>query len=260
MNKNLRLILLAATPLVVLAAILAAVFLLRPEPEPEPVETVTTGEPAEVEMPAGEEEPQLDGQSAVIDEIAEKSESECGEYAVVARYAVTYALCEKDGLKFRVDDVSAASEAQLDRLRAAMHFRCADLAGQGLRINNLSSEAAIISAYLVADREDYPDLRLIQVALGRADYEIQLENICDSFSPAANTWQETEDDSELADVAAALAAAGATNCAETAWRSSQFGYASLICDNEDEAGWRMISSSPISPRRTRSCWTLWPTA
>ena len=238
MNKNLRVALLAAIPLLVVAAILAVVLLTGGEDEP-----LETGSGTAVETldgaatdQSGEAAGIVASQSAVLDEVIEKVAAECEDYATAERYATVYAICEKDGLRFRIDDTSNSSAAQASRLRAAMEFRCNSLERDRLRLNNLTAEGVIISAYLVADREDYPDLRLLQINLNEAGYETRLEDACAAYEFDATSVQPASyAETDLAAAIAALSEVGASNCEDMSLVVGQFGFESVACGNNDDA-------------------------
>ncbi|MYB40093.1 hypothetical protein F4X86_02345 [Candidatus Saccharibacteria bacterium] len=238
MNKNLRLVLLAAIPLLVVAAILAVVFLAGGEQEPPETENGTA-----VETPAGAEADQGSGtteaaasQSAILDEVVEKVAAQCGDYAVAERYETVYAICEKDGLRFRIDDTSNSLAAQVIRLREAMEFRCSSLDGESLRLNNLTADDVIISAYLVADREDYPDLRLLQISLNEAEYETRLEDACAAYEfDASSIRPASYAGTDMAAAIAALSEVGVSNCDDMSLVVGQFGYESVACGNDEES-------------------------
>ena len=171
--------------------------------------------------------------SEIIDNVAKDIEVECQEYVNSKRYSSVYALCQKDGLYFRIDDLSNSPAERVTRFKASMQAGCyAGLNSRVLRITNLENERMVISAYLLADYADYPDFKALQKQLIAAGHQIALTDICESaeaisakeirFTPLA--W------SSLADSAETLVSIGSL-CEENVFRLKKFGIVGLICNS-----------------------------
>ncbi len=175
--------------------------------------------------------------SEIIDSVAKDTEAKCQEYVSSKRYSSVYALCQKDSLHFRIDDLSNSSAERIARFKASMQAGCyVGLDGRVLRITNLENERMIISAYLLADYADYPDFKALQGQLTTAGYQIVLTNICESaetisakeirFTPLA--W------SSLADPAETLSLIG-NLCEENVFKLKKFGIIGLTCNSANNS-------------------------
>ncbi len=175
--------------------------------------------------------------SELIDGVAKNIGAECQEYASSKRYSSVYALCQKDSLHFRIDDLSNSSTERAARFKTAMRAGCySRLDGRVLRINNMENEDMVVSAYLLADYADYPDFKDLQEQLTKAGYQIVLIDICKSaevisakeirFTPLG--W------SALAEPAEALSTMGSP-CAKNVFRLQRFGLVGVICDSANDS-------------------------
>lgn len=169
--------------------------------------------------------------SKLIDKIAADTGAQCQAYARTNRYATVYGLCHLGKLPFRVDDLSGASEQQTARLRAAMSIGCySQFDGSISKIINITGEDLVISAYFLADYNEYPDLEPLRAQLTSAGHQLVLSDTCASAdsNTAASVRLTPLAWSALSQPAEKLAAAGRP-CAQESFKLTLFGITAAKC-------------------------------
>ena len=228
MSKNLKTILLIGIPLLILVVV--ATFLLVNNSDDS--DTSETGEDG-ITIKEGEDDEKDEVSSDIIDKLAQDLEAECQDYVNVDRYSSVYSVCEKDDLRFRVDDLSASTDEQMGRFEAAMQLNCiADLSGSVLDISVVKGDEMVISSYLLGDPSQSVDFVGLHEQLTSAEHQAEVAEICTLVSVDLQGLEVNPiADSSLSILVEALALAGTTGCEELTFKIAQFGIESTTCDN-----------------------------
>ena len=170
-------------------------------------------------------------ESELIDGLAEAVGAECSAYALAERYESVYGICRRDGLRFRIDDLTSSPAEKIERFRAAIQVSChAGLDGRLLRIPVLENGSMIVSAYFLADYRQPPDLSGLAGQLEAAGYQLILTDICQTAQPLQGKGIRASLTalSELAGAAEKFAAAE-IQCDEHVFKAPSLGLTGLVC-------------------------------